>query len=428
MNEPLEPNRHPCFDEAAKGAFGRAHLPVAPLCNIKCNYCDRRYDCVNESRPGVSSAVLQPHQAQAYMERALQAEPRLSVAGIAGPGDPLANAEATLETILRIKRARPELLLCLATNGLALPAHAATLIKAGLSHLTLTVNAVDPAIGQNIYAWVRDGKVVYRGLAGAELLLARQEEGLALLKDSGVKVKINTIVIPGVNDGHVERVARWAAARGAHLMNLMPLFPNQGTAFGHIPEPPRPLMERLRAACEIHLPQMRHCTRCRADAVGLLGQDQSPRLAGCLSQCAKLAPPADAARPFVAVASREGVLVNLHLGQAERFQIWGPTAEGFELLDTRPAPPAGGGEARWRRVAELLADCRAVLCSGVGQTPLTVLAESGLAAVEVQGFILEGLKRLYAGEDLSALRLRRSGGGCAAGGKGRGGGDGLGCM
>ena len=43
---------HPCFNAKVKGQFGRVHLPVAPKCNILCNYCNRKFDCVNESRPG----------------------------------------------------------------------------------------------------------------------------------------------------------------------------------------------------------------------------------------------------------------------------------------------------------------------------------------------------------------------------------------
>ncbi|WP_227625365.1 hypothetical protein [Geofilum rubicundum] len=53
---------HPCFDEKARHAHARVHLPVAPNCNIQCNYCNRQFDCVNESRPGVTSTLLKPFQ------------------------------------------------------------------------------------------------------------------------------------------------------------------------------------------------------------------------------------------------------------------------------------------------------------------------------------------------------------------------------
>ena len=51
---------HPCFDKEARHKNARVHLPVAPKCNIQCNYCNRKFDCVNESRPGVTSSVLTP--------------------------------------------------------------------------------------------------------------------------------------------------------------------------------------------------------------------------------------------------------------------------------------------------------------------------------------------------------------------------------
>ena len=47
--------------------------------------------------------------------------PELSVVGIAGPGDALANPEATFATLEGVRRAAPDLRLCLSTNGLALP-------------------------------------------------------------------------------------------------------------------------------------------------------------------------------------------------------------------------------------------------------------------------------------------------------------------
>ena len=96
MNARLDLARHPCFNEDSKHRYGRIHLPVAPKCNIKCNYCDRKYDCVNESRPGVASAILTPTQALRYLERVREKLPNLAVVGIAGPGDPLANPAETL--------------------------------------------------------------------------------------------------------------------------------------------------------------------------------------------------------------------------------------------------------------------------------------------------------------------------------------------
>lgn len=101
-------SRHPCFSGCAKGRYGRVHLPVAPVCNIKCSYCNRRHDCVNESRPGVTSRLLKPEEAVQYLRHALKKEPRISVVGIAGPGDPFATPERTLETLRLVRNDYPE--------------------------------------------------------------------------------------------------------------------------------------------------------------------------------------------------------------------------------------------------------------------------------------------------------------------------------
>jgi nitrogen fixation protein NifB len=407
MSANREPSLHPCFNVEVKGSCGRVHLPVAPKCNLRCNYCNRKYDCANESRPGVTSGLLSPSQAVEYLSRVLAEEPRITVAGIAGPGDPLANPQATLETMRLVRERFPQLLICLSSNGLAVPAYLDDI--AGLaSHVTLTINAVDPDVGQKVYAWARDGKVVYRGRAAAELLLERQMVALAGLKARGMMVKVNTIVIPGVNDQHLEQVARRVASLGADIHNLMPLYPNADTPFADVPEPGPEQVTSLRQLCGEHLPQMSHCTRCRADAVGILGQDRSPELRGCLEACSRLPEPAPAERPYAAVASREGLLVNLHLGQAEKFQIWAPDGTGYAMLAERQAPPAGGGAERWYRLAELLKDCRAVLVSGIGETPRLVMEESGMQVLEMEGFVDMGLKTVYEGLDSSLLKVRKA--------------------
>jgi len=62
---------HPCFSKEAHNKHGRVHLPVAPRCNIQCNFCNRKYDCANESRPGVTSHLMNPEQGVDYLAAAL---------------------------------------------------------------------------------------------------------------------------------------------------------------------------------------------------------------------------------------------------------------------------------------------------------------------------------------------------------------------
>ena len=408
MNTQLDTNRHPCFNVGVKGECGRVHLPVAPKCNILCNYCNRKFDCVNESRPGVTSAVLTPPAGLVLPGAGAAAEPRITVVGIAGPGDPFANPKETMETIRLIRERFPNLLICLATNGLGLPPYVQELVDLKVSHVTVTVNAVDPEIGKEIYSWVRDGKKVYRGLAAAELMLERQLAGIAALKAGGVTVKVNTIVIPGINDHHVPEVAKKMASMGVDILNCMAVYPNAETPFAEVPEPGPDKMAAIQKDAAGFLPQMRHCTRCRADAVGLLEADRSDELRGCLSACARQVPDLPD-RPYVAVATTEGMLVNLHLGDAPSFQIWGPNGQGYALVEERPAPPPGGGSQRWWDMAEILKDCRAVLVSAIGDTPRAILEESGIQPYEMSGFIEMGLQAVYRGETAELMKGRRLG-------------------
>lgn len=421
LSAPLDLAQHPCFNPEVKGQCGRVHLPVAPKCNIKCNFCDRKYDCVNESRPGVTSTILTPGQAVVYMRRVLEQEPRITVAGIAGPGDPFANPEETMETIRLIRREFPAMLLCLASNGLGIGPYIDELAALKVSHVTITINAVDPAIGEKIYAWVRDGKVLYRGRQAAELLLARQLAAVAALKRHGITVKINFIVVPGINDQHAPAVAAKMRELGADLFNCMAMFPNANTLFADLKEPDKARIAAIRQEAEQLLPQMRHCTRCRADAVGLLDQDRTGEMRGCLSACASLPAKPSEERPYVAAASLEGVLVNEHLGEAKRFLIFEPAGDSFRLREERPAPNVGGGLQRWTSLARSLNDCRAVLVGAIGATPREILSKSGLKPVEMSGFILDGLAAVYRGGSLAALKSRRDP--CTAsacGGKGAG--------
>jgi nitrogen fixation protein NifB len=104
--------QHPCFSEKACHSFGRMHLAVAPKCNIQCKYCVRDFDCVNESRPGVTSQVLRPQEALDRVDQVIEKYHYIKVVAVAGPGEPLANEE-TFETLRLVGQKYPNLILCI---------------------------------------------------------------------------------------------------------------------------------------------------------------------------------------------------------------------------------------------------------------------------------------------------------------------------
>ena len=182
-----------------------------PACNIQCNFCNRKFDCVNESRPGVTSSILSPDQAMAYLADVVEAKPNTSVVGIAGPGDPFANGDKTMETLTKVRATYPEMLLCVATNGMNIHPYLDELKAINTTHVSITINAVDPAVGAKIYAWVRNGKRSVGPAEGAKILLERQLAAVNGLKERNIMVKVNSILLPGINEAHMVEgsLKRW---------------------------------------------------------------------------------------------------------------------------------------------------------------------------------------------------------------------------
>ncbi|MCX7822822.1 MAG: radical SAM protein [Syntrophobacterales bacterium] len=266
--------RHPCFSEDAHGKYGRIHLPVAPICNISCNYCDRRFDCVNESRPGVSSRILTPKEA---LERTLIAVERqnISVVGVAGPGDPLAN-ETTYEFFSLVRKNLPKINLCLSTNGLYLPEKLKILEELGVWTVTITVNAISVSVAEKIYSWIiYDGRLI-KGKEAVEVLLRNQWKGIEELKKRGFYIKINSVLISGVNEIELELIAQRAKRLRVEAMNIIPLIPNGRMRY--LKKPSYEQIDEIRQGCGKYIPQIRHCRQCRADAFGSLEEDRDIEL------------------------------------------------------------------------------------------------------------------------------------------------------
>lgn len=386
---------HPCFNYDAKQKYARVHLPIAPHCNIQCAFCDRKYSCLNESRPGVSANVITPEQAVVYYRLLKEKLDNISVVGIAGPGDAFASHEATLETMKRIRAEDPEVLFCIASNGLEVLPHIEALKKFSITHMSITVNAVNPAIGAQIYKWVRWNKKIYRGEAAAQLLMRNQCDVIQALKGAGIDVKVNCVVIPGINDTHVIDIARTVGRLGVDIFNAIPLYPVANTEFAHITQMSPSQVRSLREQCSIYISQMTHCTRCRADAAGCLGQSLATSTVSQLMRQAQNIALDVSDKPYVAVASVDGINVNMHLGEARFFRIYEAKDDGFRIKEERVAPLPGSGDKRWEEMAALLHDCRAIAVNGVGKQPYEVLGSKGIKVYALNGQIDHVLSDLF---------------------------------
>ena len=262
---------HPCLGGDAHFKFGRIHLPVSPTCNIQCKFCKRGFN-KSEVRPGVSSLILKPEDAVETVRKALKLCPEIRVVGIAGPGDTLATDYA-IETFKLVHKEFPNLINCLSTNGLRLYEKAERLVEAGVQTITVTVNAVDPKILKDICSYVIDenGNKL-EGEEGAKKLIDVQLKGIKKISDLGVVVKINSVLVPGINDKHIKEVARVTKELGAQILNIIPLIPQNELSY--LQPPTCELLESVREEAGEYLDVFRHCKHCRADACGVPGKNQ----------------------------------------------------------------------------------------------------------------------------------------------------------
>ncbi len=263
--EHLQKN-HPCFGGCAFNA-GRIHLPVSPGCNIACRFCDRQIND-DEERPGVTRRVITPDEAASFMDRALELCPSIKVAGIAGPGDTLATDKA-FQTFRKLKEKYPDLLKCMSTNGLLLYEKADEVIEIGIDTLTVTVNAVDPKIEAKINDYIIWHGERIEGEEGARILIENQLKGIKKVADAGVTVKVNTVLVPGINDDHIADIAETVCNLGAVMYNIIPIIPQ-----AELKDVPKPTLEQIvkaRRDAGKFIRVFMHCQHCRADAVGVPG-------------------------------------------------------------------------------------------------------------------------------------------------------------
>ncbi|MBW4082655.1 nitrogenase cofactor biosynthesis protein NifB [Paenibacillus sp. S150] len=411
-------HKHPCYSEEAHHYFARMHAPVAPRCNIQCHYCNPKFDCVNESRPGVVSQLLSPDEACLKVSQMVSGLPNLTVVGIAGPGDPLANPEATFRTFALLAEAYPDLHLCLSTNGLMLPDYAEEIQRLGIRHVTVTMNALNPEIGSRIYAHVRYKGIVYKGAEAAALLIRRQLEGIRLLTARGILVKVNSVHIPEVNGAHLREVAVAVRKLGAFSHNIMPLILSPGSHYykEHFRSPTLEETDEVQEASSRIMPVMRHCRQCRADAVGLIGADMSQmpemvppqgsftledraaiqdEIVSGMREAAAVSEVDWSGAVRAAVATRGSNVINQHFGHAREFIIYDVKQENVRLVGIRKVQAYCNGTRECgsplSEALDMLKDCRLLLCSGIGEAPARKLQQAGITPLIRKGSINEQL-------------------------------------
>lgn len=390
---------HPCFNCGAHD-HARIHLPIAPRCNIQCNYCVRKFDCPNESRPGVTTTILTPQEAFERYKYVKEKLPNLSVVGIAGPGDALANFEETKTTLELIRAYDPDITFCLSTNGLMLPLYAQELVDLGVSHVTVTVNAVDPKIGAKIYKYVDYMGMHFIGETAAAILLTNQLNGIKLLTSKGIICKINIVTLKGINDEHIPKVVEKMKELDCYITNIMQLIPVKGSAFEDLPMASQVEINKIRQSCGETMKQMYHCKQCRADAIGILGEDLSIELNKCLGKCGPKKEEMNDKQYRFAIASKSGMIVDEHFGHVEEFHIYEYQGEEVKYIEKRKINKYCMGkeacdekEDKITRIIRSVEDCQGVITLRIGEAPKSKLKEKGIKVFSTYDRISDAIKK-----------------------------------
>jgi len=105
---------------------------------------------------------------------------------------------------------------------------------------------------------------------------------------------------------------------------------------------------------------------------------------------------------LIAVASRDGRVINQHFGHAERFLIYKAEPGKIAFVEERAVNRYCLGmetynhpfeEDRFVEVVSAIGDCRFVLVSKIGPTPETRLKRLGITPVMMYDFIEDGIQK-----------------------------------
>ncbi len=192
----------------------------------------------------------------------------LKIVGIAGPGDPLSDPDKLLAFISGLRKRFGNMYeVCISTNGLNAYRYTKQLKELEVNYMTLTINSIDVSILEELVEWVHVDGITYKGKEAAKRLNEAQMKSLRSVVESGMTCKVNTVIVPDVNQYELINLIHFIKQAGAVKSNLIPLIPVKGTRFGKIHTlSVREYNDIFYEAGQI-LAQVKGCKKCRADAM-----------------------------------------------------------------------------------------------------------------------------------------------------------------
>jgi cyclic pyranopterin phosphate synthase len=198
-------------------AFNRrvtyVRLSVTDRCDLRCSYCMPEKMTFLPRKDVLSLEEL--HKLSlAMIERGIS---KIRLTG----GEPLVRRDV-IELVRALGRKLGDGLeeLTLTTNGTQLAEFADGLAAAGVKRINVSLDTLDAALFETLSRRDRLGQVL---------------EGIAAAKAAGLKVKLNTVALKGLNEAEIPSLVEWAHAHGHEmtLIEVMPLGEVEGQRVDH---------------------------------------------------------------------------------------------------------------------------------------------------------------------------------------------------
>ena len=225
--------------------------------------------------PGVADRCLQTEaELVDYLDRQTKIHQRARIIGVSGPGDPLADPSGLSNLLSVIEERFSDHKLCLCTSGQGFDAVRPILFNnSNLSYITFTVNTLRPETAAKIYN-TRSNKMT--GVDIADAFLDEQERAVRACVEAGLRVKINTIFLPGLNADEIIDLFKFYSDLGVGVLNLLSYKEGDRKALPSLHCAPESYQQQYRTKrqtlclSELGNKIKKNCRQCRADYCGQL--------------------------------------------------------------------------------------------------------------------------------------------------------------
>jgi len=205
-------NSEPLIDQFAR-RITYLRLSVTDRCDLRCSYCMPERMTFLPRKEVLSLEELH-RMSLGFIARGIT---KLRLTG----GEPLVRRDM-MELVHAIGRKLGDGLeeLTMTTNGTRLAEFADGLVAAGIRRINVSLDTLD--------------RETFASLARRDSL-PQVLEGLQAAKEAGLKVKLNTVALKGINEAEIPELVAWAHGQGfdATLIEVMPLGEVEEDRFDH---------------------------------------------------------------------------------------------------------------------------------------------------------------------------------------------------